>query len=31
MLHEKELGLHLMIDTNIAKDLIVELRGSNKE
>ena len=29
MLHEKELGLHLMIDTNIAKDLIEELRGSN--
>lgn len=31
MFHEKELGLHLMIDTNIAQDLIVELKGSNKE
>ena len=31
MFHKKELGLHLMIDTNIAQDLIVELRGSNKE
>ena len=29
MLHEKELGLHKMIDTNIAKDLIEELRGEN--
>ena len=27
MLHEKELGLHLMSDTYIVNDLIDELRG----
>ncbi|WP_440315227.1 DUF3791 domain-containing protein [Leyella stercorea] len=27
MLHEKDLGLHLMSDTYIVNDLIAELRG----
>lgn len=27
MLHDKDLGLHLMSDTYIVNDLIVELRG----
>ncbi|WP_308244480.1 DUF3791 domain-containing protein [Prevotella merdae] len=27
MLHDKELGLHLMSDTYIVNDLIEELRG----